>query len=223
MLGFTGPDDFPDTIAAWEERIHPADHKRVMDKFYAAAHDMSNDTKYMVEYRARSKDGVYHWFRESAEVNRRLDGSPSRMTGIFINIDEEHRTREENEKYSAFHRAYSKSNLCEYYVDLQEDTFENFKVNRTLFQEYGSITSWDELAGVYVDSHVGAESREAIRLLFDRNYLRSELKKVVWPSGKQLLNNTLVVLASVLVVGIIVCVFDWLAGGGMSLLRGLFS
>ena len=178
MLGFTGPDDFPDTIAAWEERIHPADHKRVMDKFYAAAHDMSNDTKYMVEYRARSKDGVYHWFRESAEVNRRLDGSPSRMTGIFINIDEEHRTREENEKYSAFHRAYSKSNLCEYYVDLQEDTFENFKVNRTLFQEYGSITSWDELAGVYVDSHVGAESREAIRLLFDRNYLRSELKKV---------------------------------------------
>ena len=53
--------------------------------------------------------------------------------------------------------------------------------------------------------------------------LRSELKKVVWPSGKQLLNNTLVVLASVLVVGIIVCVFDWLAGGGMSLLRGLFS
>ena len=53
--------------------------------------------------------------------------------------------------------------------------------------------------------------------------LRSELKKVVWPNGKQLLNNTLVVLASVLVVGVIVCLFDWLAGGGMSLLRGLFS
>ena len=53
--------------------------------------------------------------------------------------------------------------------------------------------------------------------------MKSELKKVVWPSGKQLLNNTLIVLASVLVVGVIVCLFDWLAGGGMSLLRGLFS
>ena len=53
--------------------------------------------------------------------------------------------------------------------------------------------------------------------------MRSELKKVVWPGGKQLLNNTLVVLASILVVGVIVCLFDWLAGGGMSLLRGLFS
>ena len=42
--------------------------------------------------------------------------------------------------------------------------------------------------------------------------MKSELKKVVWPSGKQLLNNTLVVLVSVLIVGIIVCLFDLLAG-----------
>ena len=178
MLGFTGPADFPDTISAWEERIHPSDRRRVMDLFYSAANDKSNETKYIVEYRARSKDGVYHWFKESAEVNRRLDGSPSRMTGIFINIDEEHKTREENEKYSAFHRAYSRSNLCEYYVDLQEDSFEEFKVNDALFQEYGSITSWDELAGVYISRHVGEESRDAVRLLFNRSYLRSELKKI---------------------------------------------
>ena len=45
-----------------------------------------------------------------------------------------------------------------------------------------------------------------------------ELKKVVWPSGKQLVNNTLVVLASILIVGIIVCLFDWLANEGVTLL-----
>ena len=178
MLGYTGTADFPDTIPAWEERIHPSDRRKVMDLFYSAAHDRSNETKYMVEYRARSKDGSYHWFKESAEVNRRLDGSPSRMTGIFINIDEEHKIREENEKYSALHRAYSRSNLCEYYVDLQEDSFEEFKMSETLFQEYGGITSWDELADAYVSRHVGEESRDAVRLLFDRDYLRSELKKI---------------------------------------------
>ena len=52
--------------------------------------------------------------------------------------------------------------------------------------------------------------------------MKSELKKVVWPSGTQLLNNTLVVLVSVLIVGIIVCLFDLLAGFGIDLLGKLF-
>ncbi len=52
--------------------------------------------------------------------------------------------------------------------------------------------------------------------------MKSELKKVVWPSGKQLVNNTVVVLVAVLIVGVIVCIFDLLAGEGISLLRGLF-
>ena len=52
--------------------------------------------------------------------------------------------------------------------------------------------------------------------------LRSELKKVVWPSGKQLVNNTVVVLVAVLIVGIIVCLFDLGAGELIGLLRKLF-
>ena len=52
--------------------------------------------------------------------------------------------------------------------------------------------------------------------------MKSELKKVVWPSGKQLVNNTLVVLVSVLIVGVIVCLFDMLAGVGIDLLSNLF-
>lgn len=59
-----------------------------------------------------------------------LDGSASRMTGIFVNIDEEHKTRKENEKNAAFHRSSSKSNLCEFYVDLQDDTFEVLKFKK---------------------------------------------------------------------------------------------
>lgn len=52
--------------------------------------------------------------------------------------------------------------------------------------------------------------------------MKSELKKVVWPSGKQMVNNTIIVLVSVLVVGIIVCLFDFLAGEGIGLLGKLF-
>ena len=38
--------------------------------------------------------------------------------------------------------------------------------------------------------------------------MKSELKKVVWPTKSQMLNNTLIVLACVLVVGICIWVFD---------------
>lgn len=38
--------------------------------------------------------------------------------------------------------------------------------------------------------------------------MHSELKKVVWPTKKQVVNNVLVTLACVLVVGIFIWVFD---------------
>ena len=53
--------------------------------------------------------------------------------------------------------------------------------------------------------------------------LRSELKKVSWPTPKQVLKNTLIVLACVLVVGIFICVFDLAAGMGIDALLGLFN
>ena len=52
--------------------------------------------------------------------------------------------------------------------------------------------------------------------------MKSELKQVVWPSGKQLLNNTIIVLVAVLIVGVIVCLFDFVAGLGIDLLGKLF-
>ena len=48
--------------------------------------------------------------------------------------------------------------------------------------------------------------------------LRSELKKVVWPTPKQVLKNTLIVLAAVLIVGIFIWMFDFIASGGINLL-----
>ena len=48
--------------------------------------------------------------------------------------------------------------------------------------------------------------------------LRSELKKVVWSTPKQLLKNTLIVLACVLVVGVFIWLFDFVARFGIDTL-----
>ena len=53
--------------------------------------------------------------------------------------------------------------------------------------------------------------------------LRSELKKVVWSSPKQVAKNTLIVLVCVFVVGIFVWAFDFVARFGIDALIGAFK
>ena len=48
--------------------------------------------------------------------------------------------------------------------------------------------------------------------------LRSELKKVVWPTPQQVLKNALVVAACVIVVGVFIWVFDFVARFGIDTL-----
>ena len=50
--------------------------------------------------------------------------------------------------------------------------------------------------------------------------LRSELKKVVWPTAKQVAKNTLIVLACVFVVGVFIWLFDTVADLGI---KGLLA
>ncbi len=49
---------------------------------------------------------------------------------------------------------------------------------------------------------------------------KSELKKVVWPTRKQLVNNTLIVIAAVVVIGLIIFGLDSLFTTLASLILG---
>ena len=51
--------------------------------------------------------------------------------------------------------------------------------------------------------------------------LRSELKKVVWPTPKQVLKNTLIVVVCILVVGAFIWLFDFVADLGITKLLTL--
>ena len=52
--------------------------------------------------------------------------------------------------------------------------------------------------------------------------LRSELKKVVWPTGEQVLKNAAIVCGCVIVVGIFIWVFDFVAQFGIDALISVF-
>ena len=53
--------------------------------------------------------------------------------------------------------------------------------------------------------------------------MKSELKKVVWPTPKQILNNTIVVLFAILVAGIVIYAFDELASRIVRLIIDTFA
>ena len=52
--------------------------------------------------------------------------------------------------------------------------------------------------------------------------LRSELKKVVWPTTQQVLKNAAIVVGCVFVVGIFIWLFDFVAQFGIDALISVF-
>ena len=176
MLGYHDTLDFPNKLESWSDLLHPQDKERVMVQLQAAIKDKTNQIKYQVEYRMRMKDNQYQWFRASAEVIRRLDGSASRIAGIFINIDAEKKEIMQAQKSAAFHRAFTKADLCEYYVNLEANTFDTFKVEPSLMTVFEQSHTWDELIRHFVDSYVVETDKKAVSSFYDRGYIAERLK-----------------------------------------------
>ena len=71
----------------------------------------------------------------------------------------------------AFHRAYTKSNICEYYVNLKDNTFDSLKVEDSLLGIFEKSTTWDELIHEYLDKFVCEEDKSAVALIYNRAYI----------------------------------------------------
>jgi preprotein translocase subunit SecE len=58
------------------------------------------------------------------------------------------------------------------------------------------------------------------------NYLReakSELKKIVWASKKQIINNSLLVVGAIVVTGLLVSLIDYLFTSGVQAIINIFK
>ena len=176
MLGYHDVLDFPNTLETWTNAIHPQDKQRVEQAFRAAFSDKTDRIKYDVQYRMRMASGKYEWFRDSGEVTRRMDGTPYRMAGIFININPEKELKQHTSRLDAFHQVYANANLCEYYVDLQANSFETLKVQPRL-QPLEAGASWDELVECYTKTFVAEQDRESVLHFYNRAYLMQKRKE----------------------------------------------
>lgn len=177
MLGFHDTLDFPNKFSSWKDLLHPEDKEKVLAQLRAAVDDKTNETKYNVEYRIRMADGTYHWFRSSADTSRRIDGTAKRIVGIFVNIDAVKSAQKKIQMGRAFHEAFTESNLCEYYVNLTENTYDSLKVSDSLLEIHEENEEWDKLIQAYLDQFVCNEDRESVAAVFDRKYMEEKLRE----------------------------------------------
>ena len=176
ILGYHDALDFPNQLDAWSELLHPEDKDRVMTLLLETVADKTNTTKFSVEYRLKLQNGPYQWFRASAEVIRRLDGTASRITGIIYNIEKEKQSRMQAQRAAAFHRAFTSANLCEYYVNLEQNTFDTLKVEASLMTAFEQSQTWDELVKFFVDNYVVEQDKQKVTEFYDRAYITEKLK-----------------------------------------------
>ena len=95
MLGYHGTDDFPDVLESWSGLLHPDDREHVLKEYNETISDYSGQKTYDVEYRLRTKNRGYRWYRAVGKPTRRPDGSPISYIGVFIDITERKKMMQE--------------------------------------------------------------------------------------------------------------------------------
>lgn len=83
QLGY-GPDELPQTLATWQERLHPDDASRVLDA--VGRYLLAPCEVLTLEYRLRSRDGSYRWFLCQARVYGDRGVRPRRLVGGHVDI-----------------------------------------------------------------------------------------------------------------------------------------
>lgn len=86
MIGYKDEQDFPNVLSSWSSLLHPEDHDRVLEQFYAVITDRTEEDLYDVEYRLLTKKHGYRWFRTKGKLSRREDGTPITYVGMFMDI-----------------------------------------------------------------------------------------------------------------------------------------
>lgn len=89
MVGYHDADDFPDVLESWSDLLHPDDRERVLKAYSETISDYTGQRTYDVEYRLRTKNRGYRWYRAVGKPTRRPDGSPITYVGVFIDITEQ--------------------------------------------------------------------------------------------------------------------------------------
>lgn len=133
MLGFE-PHELPNTVDAWQQRIHPADYKRVLA-------DIQNLIDGLIPvcenvHRVQHRDGNYRWIANRAVLLHDSTGKPDHIVGTHIDVTEPRRLEEQVQETEKKYRQ-----LLEVETDaillIDVDSLEILDANKAASHIYG--------------------------------------------------------------------------------------
>ena len=86
MIGYQDENDFPNVLESWSNLLHPDDKERVLKEYYETITDYTGKKTYDVEYRLKTKNQGWRWYRATGKLSRREDGTPITYIGMFVDI-----------------------------------------------------------------------------------------------------------------------------------------
>lgn len=101
LLGYQDPAGFPDGWDSWLKAIHPDDKTQTLEAFNRHLADRTGATPYKAEYRMRTADRDYVWFRERAVTTRDEKGLALISAGALRDISDERAARELHDEQMA--------------------------------------------------------------------------------------------------------------------------
>lgn len=135
MIGYNSVEDFPNTLESWSDLLHPEDKDRTLNLFVKTLEDRSGRTKYDLEYRLKTRNRGYRWYRAAGNVQRNEQGQAIQFIGIFVDVHEEHEGKEALDRvlkrYSAIDNVTIQGS---FYIRLQRQSLEDSK-NDVWFSE----------------------------------------------------------------------------------------
>jgi two-component system, cell cycle sensor histidine kinase and response regulator CckA len=131
MLGYE-QSEFPRTIEAWEESIHPDDRDRVKTSLNL---HIEKGTPYNEEYLIRHKDGTYGIWSDRGDSVRNAKGTPVKMIGTSTDIT---RLRHDQEALKIseenYRTIFDTANDAIFIHDLEDGRI--LDVNRRMYEMY---------------------------------------------------------------------------------------
>jgi PAS domain S-box-containing protein len=155
LLGYS-PSEFPRTIEAWANSVHPEDRDRVM---VAVKNHLEKNEPYNIEYRVRKKDGTYNYWWVRGNAVRDEKGNPYRWVGAVTDITE--RKRVEDVLRESEERSRSLIETSPDMIALIDFSGKIILMNGVALTTYG-YESKDELIGKSVLDFVIPEDRPRV-------------------------------------------------------------
>ena len=182
MLGYRDEEDFPNVYEAWKDTLHPEDAERVMHILADMLHDFEGRKNIVdIEYRCKTKQGDYRWFRIRAQIDRKENGIPFAMTGVFMDIENEKKRQKRLQEQYKIVEALSNDYRNVYIADLESGSMRVLKFPGHVLesgdkdgkQEYLYQDFWRK----YIGERVHPDDKEMMTKAVQLEKVRMELCK----------------------------------------------